>query len=271
MKRFTTSILSISLGAALILQFLFGNLPLTAFAFPVNLALVLALAGITFVLYRENKMYPWLKEWASGTTSITLIALTGIGSLFIAFVPQWNVQQSWPFAILLLLLLNQMLFAIFSYRGRFRKRFYLNHIGLFLFILALSFGAADMHRWKAILHEGETIEQAYDSYGIPHTLGYPLRLESFHISYYENNIPQTFTARVTSDNESQEILVNHPWHKSWKEDIYLTNYGQNEDGSSQYCVVEFITQPWKPVATLSIILTAIGSFLLLFGLKTKNK
>ena len=171
--------------------------------------------------------------------------------------------------MVLVLLLNQLLLVVLRYKGPYKKRFYLNHIGLFIYISSLSFGSADMYRWKAILTPGETTDKAYDYKGIPHSLGYDIKLDSFQISFYDNHTPQTFIATVSSASETHHIQVNQPWHKTWKEDIYLTNYGTFQESGKEYCVLEFITQPWKLAVDLGMILTVAGGILLLWGKKNK--
>lgn len=271
MNQFSIIIIALSICIGFILQCKTGNINLSLISFPVNITLLIALIGTTFVFFKEKSQHPKLQEWASAQTSLLLLGSLCVCCFFIALVPRWEVQQSWPFNLLMGLLFTNLLLAIFRYKGPYRKRFYLNHLGLFLFMSALACGSADMHRWRAVITVGETIDKAYDQKGILHTLGYPLKLESLKVTYYENQTPQSFDAKVSSEGMEQNILVNYPWHKSWKEDIYIVNYGRFDENGKEYCVLEFINQPWKHIATLGIVLTASGAFLLLWGKKTKKR
>ena len=270
MKFSKTLLIASCTGVAMALQIIWGNIDLALFAFPVNIALLAILVGGTYVLYQEKKESASFQKWSDTSTSVLLLVIIGICCLLIAFVPSWKVQQAWPFNVLMLLLLNQLLITIFRYKGPYRFRFHLNHIGLLLLVASLTFGAADMHRWKAMVCVGDSIQTAYDYKGIPHALGYELKLKDFEVKYYDNGTPQHFDAEIEVDGETQHLLVNYPWQKSWKEDIYITNYGTMKENAQTYCIIEFITQPWKHVTTAGLLLTALGASLLLWGKKSKN-
>ena len=205
----------------------------------------------------------------SSTTSVVLIALSFISSLVIAFAPQWDFQRSWPFNLILILLLCNLQLTLMRYQGRHRKRFYLTHAGLYLFIVGLSFGAPDTQKSRAILYEGQTVERAYSHSGDQCAIGFPITLEKFEVDYYDNQVPRSFKATVKADGERHEIQVNHPWQRSWKEDIYLVSHGTDDRTQQPYCVLEFITQPWKYLVHLGVLLTAIGAFMLLWGKNNK--
>lgn len=264
------SILSIILLLLLlfsIVQLVMGNIDLSLFAFPVNIALLLLLLGTTYVLYKEKKESKMVKAFMSSTTSVILIALAFLGSLVIAFAPQLQFQQSWFFNVVIVLLLCNLQLTIMRYRGNHRKRFYITHAGLFIFVVGLSFGAPDTHRLRAILYEGQTTEKALDFEGKTHSIGFPLKLERFDISYYDNKTPRSFIATISNGNDKHVITVNHPWSRSWKEDVYLVSHGTDTLSKRAYCILEFIIQPWKYVVHIGLIITAIGAIMMICGKK----
>ena len=267
MKLFSSLLIVLSISLAILVQYLGGNAPLPCFAFPVNVASMALFWGIVYVLHREYRHHPLVKVWSSAYVSIVLLLLALIGCLFIAFKPHFEVQQSVPFLVLLLLLLSNLILVIFRYQGAQRVRFYLTHIGLLIYISSLAWGAPDMHRWKVLLTPGETAEYAHDQRGIPHALGYALTLHALDASFYPNGIPQSYHAQVGVAGEVHDILVNQPWHRSWKEDLYITNYGVGTQNRKPYAVIEIIVQPWKYLTYLGLILTAVGAILLLWGKK----
>ena len=269
-KRLAYIFIPVLLAAAL-LQIVFGNPDLRAFAFPVDVAILLALAGGLYVLNRERGDSRTVAALASGTAGVTLMALTAVGSLPIAFCPEAAWQQSWVFGAVLLLLMTNLLLAVFRYRGRFRWRFHLNHIGLLVLTAALAFGAADMERLRAAVNIGERIDCTYDEAGMPRALGYTLRVEKFEASFYANNAPADFRAVVSADGRSRTFRVNHPWHKSWKEDIYLTGYDATAGSASEYCILEFVVQPWKYVALGGLLAFLAGALLMIWGGKKNGK
>ena len=257
------------IGAAMF-QYKMGNIDFQYFAFPVNIALLLLVLGITHVAYQEKREHKAVQLMMSTSTSIFLLLLTFLATLVIAFAPHLQFQRSWPFNLIILSLLINLQLVIMRYKGKHRQRFYLTHIGLFIFISSLSFGAPDTHRSRAIISEGQTIEQAYTFDNSIRPIGFPLTLQKFEVSYYENNVPRSFKATIKADSGLHDILVNHPWKRSWKEDIYLVSHGIDKTTNQPYCVLEFITQPWKYLVHFGLLLTALGAFMLLWG-KNKNK
>lgn len=268
-KNLVYSVLPL-LALSAVLQVVMGNLDLGIFSFPVNVALLLALGGILYVLTRERVGERFMSALASAHAAAVFVALTGIGCLLIAFFPKWDFQHSWIFAAMLLLLMSNLFLAIFRYKGRFKVRFYLNHVALLLLIASLSLGVADMRRMRAVVNIGDTVDKAYTEEGLPYSLGYELKLESFDADFYDNNVPSEFRAVVSSEGEQRTVRVNHPWRKTWCEDIYLTGYDTKAGAESEYCILEFIVQPWKYVAVVGIVLFAVGAVLLLWGGRQRN-
>lgn len=258
------------LALSAVLQAIMGNPDLGIFSFPVNVALLLALGGVLYVLTKERMGERCLSALSSAHAAAIFVAMAGIGCLLIALFPEWNFQQSWIFSAVLLLLMSNLFLAIFRYKGRFKLRFYLNHVGLLLLIASLSLGAADMRRMRAVVNIGDTVDKAYMENGLPYSLGYEVKLESFDADFYENNVPSEFRAVLSCEGEQHTIRVNHPWRKTWCEDIYLTGYDTKAGADSQYCILEFIVQPWKYVAVVAIVLFAVGAVLLLWGGRQRN-
>ncbi len=251
--------------AASLLQALSGNPDIRSFAFPVNVAVLIVLMGGLFVWNREWGGSRVLAALASGYAAVAAIAMAAVCCLVIAFAPGLEFQRSWIFNAVLLLLGTNMYLAILRYRGTYRIRFYLNHAGLLLMLVALSLGAADMRRMRAAVNIGETVDRAYDGSGRAYSLGYSLTLDSFEVDFYHGNVPEEFRAVVSSGERSRLLKVNHPWRKSWKEDIYLTGYDTAAGAASEYCILEFIVQPWKYAALSGLLMFLAGAVLLLWG------
>ena len=166
---------------------------------------------------------------------------------------------------MLLLTLAVLFLAMLRYRGAMRLRFLLNHAGLFIFIAALAFGAPDMQRLRAAVDTGGSTDVAYDDRGHPHSLGYTLAVESFEADFYDNGQPSGFRAVVTADGKSRTLRVNHPWRKSWRQDIYLAGYDTAAGSDLQYCILEFVVQPWKYAALAGLLLFLAGAVAMIRG------
>lgn len=257
---------------AALLQVILGNPDLSVFAFPVNVAIVLVLFGGLYVLNREYATSRFVAVLASGRTAVSAIVLTGMAGLVMLFFPSLEFQKSWIFDAVLLLLVSNLFLALLRYRGRHRWRFYLNHAGLLILVVGLAFGAADMRVMRAAVGVGESIDKAYTREGVAYSLGYDLTLKHFETEYYDaaRRVPADFRAEVVADGESRTIKVNAPWHKSWKEDVYLAAHDTVGGGDKEYCVLEFVVQPWKYIALAGLLLFVAGSLLMVWGGKKKN-
>lgn len=258
--------------AAALLQFFLGNPDPGIFAFPVNAVMLLALVGGLYVLHREKEKSPLVASLSSGQAAVVAILLTGMNALLMVFFPGLEWQKSWIFDACLLMLFTNLFLVLLRYKGANRIRFYLNHAGLFVFVAALAFGAADMRTMRAAVNVGETIDKAYTREGKAHSLGYALRLDSFEAEFYEgsNRVPADFRAVVVVDGERHTLRVNEPWHRSWKEDVYLSGYDTRAGRESEYCVLEFVIQPWKYIALTGLLLFVAGALMLVWGGKNRT-
>lgn len=250
---------------AAVFHFIFGQVDVRVFAFPVNIAILLILVGGLYVLNREKGECRWVVAFSSGYAGVMGVVLVALCCLLMVFSPGLKFQHSWIFLTVLLLFIGNLFLVILRYRGKNRIRFYLNHVGLFVMLVALVFGSADMVRMRAAVNIGECIDKAYTQEGIAYSLGYPLLVESFDVEFYENRMPAEFRAEVSSGDERRILRVNHPWHKSWKEDIYLTGYNTEAGSASEYCILEFVVQPWKYIVLTGLLLFVAGALMLLWG------
>lgn len=265
MDRIFTYTVAATLAVAAVLQVAFGNPDIRMFAFPVNAAILLALVGGLFVLNREAGKSRFAAAFASGYAGAAVVVLAAVCCIPVALWPRAEFQRSWIFGAVLLLTLAVLFLAMLRYRGAMRLRFLLNHAGLFIFIAALAFGAPDMQRLRAAVDTGGSTDVAYDDRGHPHSLGYTLAVESFEADFYDNGQPSGFRAVVTADGKSRTLRVNHPWRKSWRQDIYLAGYDTAAGSDSQYCILEFVVQPWKYAALAGLLLFLAGAVAMIRG------
>lgn len=241
------------------------------FAFPVNAAILAAILGLSYVLNREKGGSAFVRTAASGRTSVVLMAVFALCCLVIAFFPKTEFMRSWIFNIVLVCISINLFLAVLRYRGSHKIRFYLNHIGLLVVFASLSFGSADMIRLRTAVEIGETVETAYDRDGRPHSIGYPVTLDSFDAGIGEGDARESFSAAVTADGVRRILRVNRPYVKSWKENIYLYGYDRQAGKDSSYCILEFVIQPWKYLTFAGLIMVMAGSVLLLSGGRKKSQ
>lgn len=254
------------------------------FEFPVNAALLLLLCGGLFVLGRECKGSRVVGFLASGAMSVIALTLFISCSLAIAFFPKSGITLSAPFIFSVILLLSNLLLAIYRYNGRWKIRFYLNHIGIFMVVAGLAAGYPDMLETRVKIAVGESADMAYDSKGQPHPIGYTVTLDYFDIkdSEYVAGVTVSdsgsgkstdkstdksrsgISGRAGAGSGSWTLRVNHPLRISWKEDMYLSAFDTAAGAGSQYCILEFVIQPWKYFILTGFALFALGAVLLLW-------
>lgn len=141
--------------AGFALQFFSGSFDKRFLSFPVNLLLTLIIC--TLLLFKRGGI---LKNIASGTLSVTLLAAITILGLWMGLVPGNNVKISWPFVLLyLLILINLTAILSIRIRQKFSYRqfsFLLNHLGLLLILIAAGPGVGDKERYFMTIAEGTT-------------------------------------------------------------------------------------------------------------------
>lgn len=233
----------IYMAATVIAQLVFGAFPAEWFAFPVNAAVLIAAILGLWVLYREKPECRLSKWLMSGKTSIILIVGLLICALIYGFAPQIDVVHSWPFIFIMMALLANLLMVIFSRRAKIR--FLLNHIGVFLALAGGFFGAPDMQVNKVQVFRDAAADMS---------------LQNFQIETAPDGSVQNYTATVLIKGKATDIRVNHPYHKSLFEDVYLLRY-DNSDPEVRYCVLETVRQPWKYVMWLGIVMMMLGCIL----------
>ncbi|MGN1214724.1 MAG: cytochrome c biogenesis protein ResB [Candidatus Cryptobacteroides sp.] len=144
------------LGA--LVELLCGSLDWSALAFPVNiivLIIYLCFLGILFLLRKRFHPVEWMMHGGAAVPSIAFCAvltfimgLTGVD--FLGFWP-FILSYFWMTTIIGLSTLNRI--------SRFRAKdipFILNHLGLFVALVAGTLGSPDVHREEITVTEGAT-------------------------------------------------------------------------------------------------------------------
>lgn len=277
---------------AVVIQLIAGNFPVSFLAFPLNIIFAAIWLFALWMLYKEYRNSTLTRHLCSPHTSALSIGLFIGGCLIIGLFPQlsdeaaatqpgilaslgcYNFMTSWIFiAILLLLLSNLGMITIIAYRHRkqARRRFILNHTGLWLALFAGFIGSSDTQILRVPLYIGEPTREAFDMNGASHYLDYELELDSFAVEYYPNGRPSRFAANVRLGNEKALLEVNHPYAYSLGEDVYLTGYDVAKGNESQYCIVQVVRQPWKYVIVAGILMMLAGAILLFInGARTRK-
>lgn len=193
-----TVIAAVALAGGL-LQMTLGSVPDDLLHFPVNtVAVGLMVVGCLVLAIVGGRWFSWL----SGL-SLSVATLTGMAvlALILGLVPQVptgsdgyaalgfdHLLRSWPF-VLLYIVLTLNLTAVVTRRFKaFRwssYAFYLNHLGVWLVLVAAGFGAADKLRYVMPVTEGTTEWRVYDRNGCLLELPLAIKLIDFRMETYE--------------------------------------------------------------------------------------
>jgi hypothetical protein len=183
-------------------QWRLGPLPGELLAWPVNLV-VLGVLTLLSVLARPLKSLKAVRLLTSIPLTVVLIGAMALYALAMGLIPQLapesvieepvpliarlgflQVTSSWPFALLYLLILAGLGATVaIGFSPRKRPIFLLNHLGLWLLLLAAGLGAADRQREIMRVPEGG-VEWRASRGGEIRELDLAIRLDDFVMEEY---------------------------------------------------------------------------------------
>ncbi|NLE33354.1 MAG: cytochrome c biogenesis protein ResB [Bacteroidales bacterium] len=279
--------------AGWLLQLTVGAVPDGLLRFPVN-AFVL---GFIVVVCLGLPVLSWHRafSWLSGLP-LSMATMSGMAvlALILGLVPQVPVGaegysalgfdsllRAWPF-VLLYLLMTVNLTAVLVRRLRAFKwasyAFYLNHLGLWLMLVAAGFGAADKERYVMPVTEGTTEWRVYDKNDDLLELPLAITLIDFRMETYPAQFgmppePKFFESEVvvyTRDEQRLErfVSVNAPIRVgAWM--IYQYGYEADKGKDATWSSFELVYDRWAPGTYLGLVLCVLGALCLLWqGSKT---
>ena len=174
-------------------------------AWPVNIAIIIIFI-IYFVLIHFLVKHPVLKWISSTQAAIASVTAFTIMVLLLGFIPQGvsraeprlidslgltHVTSSWPYLMSALYLLVVLGFTIVRRFKSFSIKniaFLLNHIGLWIVVVAASLGSADMWRLSMQLEKDHPVMTAYDGQGQAYNMGFGILLLDFSIEEYSPQV-----------------------------------------------------------------------------------
>lgn len=219
----------------ILLQLTLGSFNFYLFHCPANIitgiVLILLVAGLSFV--KENPIINWL----SGVPlSVSLIGGLFIMTIIMGLIPQFarvntnihvhweysswaeiadyifmklgfkQITTSWAFVLVYSFTLFVLGLIISKRLQRFRWKdygFYLNHLGLWLFLFAAGLGSADMLRYVMYVEEGEVEWRVYDNHENVLELDIAIQLHDFIMEEYAPKLAvvNKYTGDVQPENK----------------------------------------------------------------------
>ena len=260
----------------LLLQMLVGPVRWSWMGRPVNfIVLTLLLASIILMhLFRSRvRLFRWMATLQAGIPALVACVMMTMLLGVTRQVPAGHVPTDpigitdmlsfWPFVLVyvwLTLLLGMVCMTRLHHPTWRSIPFLLNHLGLFLALVAGTLGNADMRRLHMIAQEGTTEWRAIDAQHRLYELPITIELHDFSI---EEQPTLSFLSDVTVYTKNgisvrDTIRVNKPLTVGgWK--IYQYSYDEAKGGMSDISILELVRDPWLPYVYLGIFMMLAGA------------
>ena len=263
-------------AGGLLLQTVAGPVRWGMMAWPVN-AVVLAVLLLGIVLMhlcrRRVYVFRWMATLQAGIPAMVACVMATMLMGVTRQVPAGHVPTDpigitdmltfWPFVLLyvwLCVLLGMVCMTRLQHPTWRSLPFLLNHLGLFLALVAGTLGNADMQRLFMTTQEGRTEWRAVDAQHRVHQLPIAIELHDFAI---EEQPKFSFLSDVTVYTKSgitvrDTIRVNKPLSvRGWK--IYQYSYDEAKGGMSDISIFELVRDPWLPFVYIGIYMMLAGA------------
>ena len=263
----------------LALQLTAGPVNWSFFAAPANwitLVLLMGFLVLMFLLRKKVYVFEWMMHgqaavaamaWALGITIVMgLLPQTREGG-----VPWLSQMLSfWPFVLVWTWLVVISGLASINHFLRFKLKeipFLLNHLGVFIAIVAATLGSADVQKLQMpVYYENPEWQALSDDDGMVEP-GLAIELHQFTVDYYESMAPKRFASDISVHTEDGKTIrgtveVNKPLKvNGWK--IYQYGYDVRLGPESPYSVFLLVRDPWLPGVYLGIFLMLAGALTLI--------
>lgn len=189
------------LVAGFIIELTASDFGLSLPGWPYNFFILLAYINVlvlSYFLYRNSTIVKWFSQVPAAVSAITiftvLILMMGFtkqedseASGLILRLGLSHVTRSWPYLIISVYFLSALGFVTLRRMIPFKTKniwFLVNHLGLFILMVAASLGTGDLMRLQMNLKEGETTNVATDDDGSSYEMPFAIKLNDFKISEY---------------------------------------------------------------------------------------
>lgn len=263
-------------AVGMLLQQLSGPVRWDMMAWPVNaviLAVLLLCIVLMHLLRGRVRLFRWMSTLQAGIPAMVACAMMTVLMGVTRQVPSGHMPTDpfgitsmlsfWPFVLTyvwLTLLVGLVCMTRLFHPSWRNVPFLLNHLGLFLALVAGTLGNADMQRLFVTVQEGKTESRAVDARHRVHEL--PIAIELHDFSMTESPMLK-FSSDVTVHTKSgiavrDTILVNKPLSvRGWK--IYQYSYDEERGNASEISVFELVRDPWLPYVYCGIFMMLAGA------------
>ena len=194
---------------------------------PVNLIVLLffvVILSATYYFFRKSSVVKWLSSVPASLSAISLLALL---VLLLGFIPQdsphpsgilhilglTHVKTSWPLLMAEIYVLVTLGFVSFKRALPLKVKnvgFLLNHVGLWIIIVAATLGSGDLKRLSVNLYENKDFNQyAFDEQRKVYQLPVSMKLLDFTIDQYNPKlaVANSSTGKIIHEDGSGLVLI----------------------------------------------------------------
>ena len=273
-------------AVGLALQLSVGPVRWSLFAAPVNRIMLVLLLGVLVLMFLlRKKVYAF--EWMMhGQAAVAAMAWALGITLVMGFLPQtrqggvpWlsRMLSFWPFVLLWTWMMVISGLATINHLTRFKLSevpFLLNHLGVFVAIVAATLGSADVQKLQMTVYDENPEWRALSEDNAVVEPGLTIELHAFTVDYYGDMTPKRFASDISVHTEDGKdvrgtVEVNKPLKvNGWK--IYQYGYDSARGSQSPYSVFLLVKDPWLPAVYIGIFLMLAGA-LCLIGMKYVSK
>lgn len=262
--------------AGMVLQLAVGPVRWDTMAWPANIiVLAVLLLGIaTMHMLRDKvQLFRWMATLQAGIPAMVTCAMLTVLMGVTRQVPSGHVPMEpigitamlrfWPFVLSytwLMVLVGMVCMTRLCHPSWRNVPFLLNHLGIFIALVAGTLGNADMQSLRMMVQEGKTEWRAVDTQHRVHELPVAIELHDFSI---EEQPRLSYVSDVTVYTKSgiavrDTIRVNKPLSvRGWK--IYQYSYDEAKGSMSDISIFELVRDPWLPYVYLGIFMLLAGA------------
>ena len=273
------------LAVGLALQLTMGPIDWSLFASPANwIILILLLGFLTLMFLLRKKVYAF--EWMMhGYAAVSSLAWALGITLMMGLIPQkrdgglpWLSQMLsfWPFVMIWTWMMVISGLATINHLLRFKVKeipFLLNHLGVFVAIVAATLGSADVQKLQMSVYYESPEWRALSDDEVVVDPGLAIELHEFTVEYYEDMTPKRFASDITVYTQDGKIVngtveVNKPLKvNGWK--IYQYGYDDSLGSKSPYSMFMLVKDPWLPAVYAGIFMMLAGALCLMLFMAPK--
>jgi hypothetical protein len=216
-ESFAVAVEIIVLG--IIIEVFLRGMALNSPRLPYNLIIILVLTAILVFLHVKYRNRPVIKWLSSIPCSVSAISVYALLVLLLGFIPQQESQSDWlqmtglghlknsmPFLLIQCYLLVSLGLVVLRRGFPFKLKnlgFLLNHLGLWITLVAAGLGSGDLKRVTIDLYENKGfIQTGMLANNRPYNMPFSMELLDFNIELYNPKI-------AVADRSKGEIVQKH--------------------------------------------------------------